>query len=51
MSGVVMGLVVFAALLAVAGGVWVAFALIVALREPQSPAPSSPQRADENEGR
>jgi len=47
---IVMILVVCAALLAVAGGVWVAVALIVALREPQPSASSTPERADANEG-
>lgn len=51
MGVIVMVLVVFAALLAVAGGVWVAFALIVALREPQPSAPSTPQDTVESEDR
>ena len=49
MSVIVMVLVVCAALLAVAGGVWVAVALIVALREPQPSAPSTSQPTDESE--
>ena len=50
MNAIVMVLVVFAALLAVAGGVWVAVALIVALREPQPSAPSSPEPTDDSGG-
>ncbi len=49
MSAIVVILVVFASLLVVAGGVWVAVALIVALREPQPSAPSTPQPTDDSD--
>jgi len=50
MSVIVMVLVVFAALLAVAGGVWVVVALIVAMRENQRSAPAAPKQTPESKG-
>ena len=48
MAVIVMVLVVLAALLAVAGGVWVAVALISAIREAQPPVSSAPGQPVEN---